>query len=94
MSTGVCDLTEESRADPKVLCLLLLTRTMSHVKAAVRALAKVGRTLDEAVRGRAERAQLIGSRASFSIMDLRTVRRIVWFADDVKAWQTGIKKVA
>jgi hypothetical protein len=45
MSTGVVDLTEESRADPKVLCLLLLTRTMSHVKA-VRALAKVGRTLE------------------------------------------------
>ena len=47
-----------------------------------------------AVRGRAERAQLIGSLASFSIMDLRTVRRIAWFADDVKARQTGIKKVA
>jgi hypothetical protein len=45
MSTGVVDLTEESRADPKVLCLLLLTRTMSHVKA-IRALAKVGRTLE------------------------------------------------
>ena len=50
--------------------------------------------LYEAVRGRAERAQLIGSLASFWIMDLRTVRRIAWFADDVKAWQTGIKKVA
>jgi hypothetical protein len=50
--------------------------------------------LYEAVRGRAERAQLIGSLASFSIMDLRTVRRIAWFADDVKPRQTGIKKVA
>jgi hypothetical protein len=45
MSTGVVDLTEESRTDPELLCLLLLTRTMSHVKA-VRALAKVGRTLE------------------------------------------------
>lgn len=45
MSSGVCDLTDESRADPKILCLLLLTRTMSHVKA-VRALVKVGRTLE------------------------------------------------
>lgn len=50
--------------------------------------------LYEAVRGRTERAQLIRSLASFSIMDLRTVRRIAWFADDVKARQTGIKKVA
>jgi hypothetical protein len=45
MSTGVVDLTGESRADPKVICLLLLTRTMSNVKG-VRALAKVGRTLE------------------------------------------------
>jgi hypothetical protein len=50
--------------------------------------------LYEAVRGRTERAQLIRSLASFSIMDLQTVRRIAWFADDVKARQTGIKKVA
>ena len=49
--------------------------------------------LYEAVRGRAE-TQLIGSLASFSIMDLRTVRRIALFADDVKARQAGIKKVA
>jgi hypothetical protein len=45
MTTGVVDLTEESRADPKVLSLLLLARTLSHVKA-VRLLAKAGRTLE------------------------------------------------
>jgi hypothetical protein len=45
MSDGVVDLTEESRADPKVLSLLLLTRTLSHVKG-VRMLARAGRTLE------------------------------------------------
>jgi hypothetical protein len=45
VSDGVIDLTEESRADPKVISLLLLTRTLSHVKG-VRMLARAGRTLE------------------------------------------------
>jgi Family of unknown function (DUF5677) len=45
MSDRVVDLTEESRADPKVISPLLLTRTLSHVKA-VRMLARAGRTLE------------------------------------------------
>jgi Family of unknown function (DUF5677) len=45
MSSGVVDLTEENRADPKVISLLLLTRTLSHVKG-VRMLVRAGRTVE------------------------------------------------
>lgn len=43
--TGVVSLGNESKSDPKVVSLLLLARTLSHVKA-IRMLAKAGRTLE------------------------------------------------
>jgi Family of unknown function (DUF5677) len=45
MSAGVVDLSQESRADPKVISLLLLVRTLSHVKA-IRMLVRSGRTVE------------------------------------------------
>ena len=45
MSSGFVDLTAKSRADPKVLSLLLLTRTLSHVKG-IRMLVRAGRTVE------------------------------------------------
>jgi hypothetical protein len=45
MSTGAVDLATKSHADPKVISLLLLTRTLSHLKA-IRMLIRAGRTVE------------------------------------------------
>jgi hypothetical protein len=45
ITTGAVNLSDESKSHPKVLSLLLLARTLSHVKG-IRMLAKVGRTLE------------------------------------------------